>query len=245
MSDLRERLLAGYEDLNNPTRYWTFDDGLRVSRLLQEAAAALPQDRLPEGEVNTAGELRKLGRKASEYGAHAVYNALNDAATTVEALEMRCVQLADAFDAERAQWDEERDRLDAELEREMNAKDAAYLERNRLVALLSKLFPSGYKKTAIEGWDPAWDNCVFIDLPTGQCSWHFHDREELLFAHLPTYTKEWDGRTTEQKYARVAAYVMSAERRSTRDSLPVPPMRVKHSSYCRCTECQAPTTNEA
>lgn len=87
----------------------------------------------------------------------------------------------------------------------MSDADAAYLERNRLVALLAAIYPSGIARTAIEGWDPAWHGCVYIDLPTGQASWHYHDSQAHLFAHLPAYTKSWDGHTTEQKYERVAA----------------------------------------
>ena len=83
-------------------------------------------------------------------------------------------------------------------------KDAAYLERNQLVSLLSKLFPSGIKRTAIEGWSDDWHGCVYIDLPTGQASWHYHDSQAYLFAHLPPYAGEWDGHDTEQKYERIA-----------------------------------------
>ena len=85
------------------------------------------------------------------------------------------------------------------------ARDGAYTERNRLVALLATLFPSGTKKTAISGWDEAWHGCVYIDLPNGQASWHYHDSEAHLFAHLPPYEGEWDGHSTEEKYARMAA----------------------------------------
>ncbi len=85
--------------------------------------------------------------------------------------------------------------------------DAAYHERNQLVALLSRMFPSGIKKTVIEGWDPEWHNCVYIDLPTGQASWHYHDREMNLFEHLPPYEGEWDGHSTEEKYERIATLV--------------------------------------
>lgn len=83
--------------------------------------------------------------------------------------------------------------------------DAVYFERNHLVALLARLFPSGLAKTNLEGWDPTWHNCVYIDLPTGQVSWHFHERELALFADLPPYEKAWDGHTTAEKYARVRA----------------------------------------
>lgn len=89
-------------------------------------------------------------------------------------------------------------------------KDAAYLERNQLVAALSKVFPAGIARTTIEGWDSEWHNCVFIDLPTGQASWHYHDSQAHLFAHLSPYWGEWDGHTTEQKYERLAAMANAA-----------------------------------
>lgn len=89
---------------------------------------------------------------------------------------------------------------------EMEArKDAAYLERNQVVAALASAFPSGITRTAIPGWSDDWHGCVYIDLPTGQASWHYHDSHAHLFAHLPLYTKPWDGHTTEQKYERLAA----------------------------------------
>lgn len=84
-------------------------------------------------------------------------------------------------------------------------KDAAYQERNRLVAVLARMFPSGIARTDIPGWDPEWHGCVFIDLPTGQASWHYHDSEAAQFAALPPYAKPWDGHSTEEKYGRLAA----------------------------------------
>jgi len=82
-------------------------------------------------------------------------------------------------------------------------KDEAYLERNQLVALLSKLFPAGKSRTAIEGWSEDWHGCVYIDLPTGQASWHYRDSQAHLFDHLPEYQGTWDGHTTDEKYRRI------------------------------------------
>lgn len=87
---------------------------------------------------------------------------------------------------------------------EREAANNAYRERNQLVALLSTLFSSGKAKTAIEGWDEAWHGCVYIDFPWGQASWHYHINDEWMFEHLPPYMKEWDGHTTEAKYAEIA-----------------------------------------
>jgi hypothetical protein len=88
--------------------------------------------------------------------------------------------------------------------------DAVYLERNQVVAGLAALalalgYPAGVAQTAIEGWDEAWHGCVYVDLPTGQVSWHFHSDDSGLFAFLPAYTGTWDGHDTPEKYKRVLA----------------------------------------
>jgi hypothetical protein len=88
--------------------------------------------------------------------------------------------------------------------REMESrKDAAYTERNRVVAVLARVCPSGIRKTDIEGWDDEWNQCVYIDMPCGQGSWHYTNEHAHLFANLPPYTKPYDGHTTEVKYARM------------------------------------------
>jgi hypothetical protein len=52
-------------------------------------------------------------------------------------------------------------RLSPEIDRVMEADlqriiDGAYCERECLVRFLAAVFPSGIKKTAIEGWEPEW-----------------------------------------------------------------------------------------
>ena len=83
------------------------------------------------------------------------------------------------------------------------ALDAAYAERNALVAALARHYPSGTSATVIPGWDKRWHGCVYIDTPQGQMSWHFHERDWPMFMHLPRYEKPWDGHTTEEKYKRL------------------------------------------
>lgn len=74
------------------------------------------------------------------------------------------------------------------------AKDQAYLERNHLVAALARLYPSGIRPTQIEGWNPEWQGCVYIDLPDNQqISYHYHDSQAELFEDLPAYTKPYNG----------------------------------------------------
>ena len=96
--------------------------------------------------------------------------------------------------------------LAAECEREACAKekDQAYLERNHLVAALSRLYPSGLRTTNIPGWSVDWHGCCMIDLPSGQISYHFHDSHAHLFAHLQPYRGEWDGHDKDCVHTRLA-----------------------------------------
>jgi hypothetical protein len=90
-----------------------------------------------------------------------------------------------------------------ELEKQ---KDSAYTERNKLVAALSKLYPASLGKHDENdlSWDRDWLSIVFIRTPHGQLSWHLHDSDMPLFAHLELGTEVWDGHTTDEKYERLS-----------------------------------------
>jgi hypothetical protein len=89
-----------------------------------------------------------------------------------------------------------------EFAKEKRAKNQAYTERNKLVALLASLYPSSLEKDPEEDLD--WQWVVFIELPTGQVSWHIHDSELRLFDHVERFKDiKWDGHTTEEKYDRL------------------------------------------
>ena len=80
-------------------------------------------------------------------------------------------------------------------------KDLAYSERNKLVAVLSKVYPSylGKHEEGDLSWGKEWLNIVYIETPNGQCSWHIHEDLIPLFAHLEINTsKKWDGHSTEE-----------------------------------------------
>ncbi len=88
----------------------------------------------------------------------------------------------------------------------MSEIDAVYTERARLVAALSKVFPASLEDHQGDDWDDDWRTVCFVDLPTGQVSWHVASWDLHLFAHLPRNTgRRWDGHTTEEKYRRLAA----------------------------------------
>ena len=92
-----------------------------------------------------------------------------------------------------------------EIERLTARKDAAYDERMHLVSAIARLFPSGIRDTTDPGWTPAWKGCVYIDLPTGQISYHYHTRHAAMFERLPPYNKPWDGHDKATVHARLAA----------------------------------------
>jgi hypothetical protein len=78
----------------------------------------------------------------------------------------------------------------------LRTKDAAYQERNKLLAYLSQKFPSHLTEhdPSDATWDDMWRTIVVIALPEGETSWHIHDHEIKLFEHLELkpYAKESD-----------------------------------------------------
>lgn len=96
------------------------------------------------------------------------------------------------------------------LNRLREQKDDAYRVHGQVVALLARMayhhgWPVGLARHPAEdtAWDADWRTIVFIDLPTGQASWHLHDSEVVLFGGLPEYPRPWDGHSTPEKYRRV------------------------------------------
>lgn len=105
-------------------------------------------------------------------------------------------------------WQAAKSESAAEIAALKAQKDGAYLERNRCVALIAQMaialgLKAGKARTAIEGWSDDWHGCIYIDLPAGQVSWHYHDSQAFLFDALPAYEGKWDGHDTEEKYRRV------------------------------------------
>jgi len=82
--------------------------------------------------------------------------------------------------------------------------EGAYTERNRLVAFLADIFPASvFEDKGDDETPPSSIKTVYIDTPAGQMSWHFMPRDEHLFMHLPDFTGQYDGHTTEEKYRRL------------------------------------------
>ncbi len=185
-------------------------------------ALAAERDRWQERAIEAESPLMNPQRTAEFLAKYGLCNVAEHAELR-ERAERAEAEVARSRDAE-TRWAAELKRvrevagaglenLRAQLARSEAEKNGAYLERNRVVAALAKCFPSGTARTAIEGWSEDWHGCVYIDLPTGQVSWHYHDSQAYLFADLPPYTKPWDGHSTEEKYARVAALTAASDTR--------------------------------
>ena len=92
-------------------------------------------------------------------------------------------------------------------------RDAAYRERNQVVAALARAVVAAggrawlAKHKEDPTWDPEWTNIVFIEPAprgVGQMSWHLHDSDVALFAELEPGENTWDGHSTPEKYERLA-----------------------------------------
>ena len=97
--------------------------------------------------------------------------------------------------------------VEAEIVEAERSKNDAYKERDMLVSGLSKVFPAYLARHSDDDkeWEDDWRWIVYIDLPTGQVSWHIHDSERAWFNHLEVKENKWDGHNTQRKYERLQA----------------------------------------
>lgn len=73
-------------------------------------------------------------------------------------------------------------------------------ERNLLLAVFTRLWPSHVAPSKYGGWP--WTVCVHS--PAGQLAWRITDEERTtIFAHLPMQASDWDGHTTAKRTRRL------------------------------------------
>ena len=87
--------------------------------------------------------------------------------------------------------------------------DEIYSDRDKLLSQLARMaFEQGY--TVGLGIDESvpdiWQHVIFIELPTGQVSWHLLEDELEWFTFLPDYNDVWDGHSKIEKYNRILKY---------------------------------------
>ncbi|MCP4540534.1 MAG: hypothetical protein GY832_25640 [Chloroflexi bacterium] len=81
----------------------------------------------------------------------------------------------------------------------------AYSDRNQAVQVMARMAQLAGMEVGVgldaETQDPEWP-VLFVDLPTGQVSWHLPKAE--LIGDWPTYPDEWDGHSLDEKRQRLA-----------------------------------------
>ena len=82
-----------------------------------------------------------------------------------------------------------------------------YGDRNQAVILAAQMARQlGYRVGVREDEDGR--PVLYIDLPTGQVSWHLqHERIERVLCMFPRYKGEWDGHSRHRRWKRIAAYL--------------------------------------
>jgi hypothetical protein len=97
-----------------------------------------------------------------------------------------------------------------EMERSLRTqRENLRAERIILIACLSKEFPAilAHHTPDESGADYDWGWVVYIELPSGQVSFHIGESrgwfDHLAVANIPV----WDGHNSEQKWGRVTAYL--------------------------------------
>lgn len=103
--------------------------------------------------------------------------------------------------------------LEAELK-------ALYRERAHLVGFLTTLFPSHFGHT-----DPSTPGygVATVDTPAGQMAWHVADADADVIPDQAKQTEpiQWDGHSTDEKYARLRD--LTAHMDETHTPQPTPP----------------------
>ncbi len=89
-------------------------------------------------------------------------------------------------------------------------RDGAYRERAHLVALLAAMTDSAVIAPAPDVDEPGWQ-IVYLTIGGHQATWHISPRDADLVAHIEPVEPDdpraqWDGHSTELKYARIAAH---------------------------------------
>lgn len=89
-------------------------------------------------------------------------------------------------------------------------KDNAYKERDYLVAVLTKLWPSHilqHQPGEDPHWEADWMTVICVHIAGRHLGWHIHDSERHLFSHLmnsPLQVHGYDGMSTAEKYGHLS-----------------------------------------
>ncbi|MET8818496.1 hypothetical protein [Streptomyces rochei] len=99
---------------------------------------------------------------------------------------------------------------DHRTQRAEQERDVAYRERAYLVALLAAMTDGAVIAPAPDVDEPGWQ-IAYLTIGGHQATWHISPRDADLVAHIEPVEPDdpraqWDGHSTELKYARIAAW---------------------------------------
>jgi len=82
-----------------------------------------------------------------------------------------------------------------------------YGDRNQAVVLAAR-FARELGHNVGVGEDEQGQPVLYIDLPTGQVSWHLkHERIQRILCMFPRYKGQWDGHTRLKRWKRICGYL--------------------------------------
>jgi hypothetical protein len=89
---------------------------------------------------------------------------------------------------------------------DMSEKRSVYAERSRCVIALARLaMAQGHRAGfGVDPAEPDWP-VLYIDLPSGQVSWHLTADDRAMAPDIGAYEGTWDGHDTAEKYRRLDA----------------------------------------
>jgi hypothetical protein len=83
-----------------------------------------------------------------------------------------------------------------------------YRERSRLIAFLASRFNCSLEPARDCEDDPDFNWVLYVDMPTGQVSWHIADWDLDLFDFVKRNEgRVWDGHDNDEKYKRIKTYI--------------------------------------
>lgn len=102
------------------------------------------------------------------------------------------------------------DSQEADIGRLTEERDGAYRERTRLEALLAAMTDGAVVAPAADVDEPGWQ-ILFLTIGGRQATWHVSPRDADLVAGIEHVAvddprAQWDGHSTDAKYAHIAAY---------------------------------------
>lgn len=103
-----------------------------------------------------------------------------------------------------------------EIEKIKKQKDAAYWERNQLIAALSKLFPANLAKHPEDDkeWEDDWRTIVVIALPFKATTLRRFSSDDIrkTYPDLVWHTKSKDGETEPLEYLQLTWHIHNTDR---------------------------------